>query len=130
MHRSFRLVGERLSEKDHIDEGIYAVDDTFVVAIDSRLDPYSVEDIESLLLSQEARIEKHRRKLYEVLLLTSSMAEATTLVFITEEEEGLQILDVVVSGKFKITSLCVNSLGKYHMVFTELLMQVYVIVNK
>lgn len=48
------LVGERLSEKDHIDaifEGLSAEYDTFVVAIDSSLDPYSVEDIESLFYS-------------------------------------------------------------------------------
>lgn len=37
--------------------------DTFVLSVNSRPESYSVEEIESLLLAQEARIENHIKEL-------------------------------------------------------------------
>ena len=56
------LVGHEVSEKDHIDvilDGLGVGYDAFVLAIESRLDPYTVDVIESLLLAQEVKIDKH-----------------------------------------------------------------------
>ena len=56
-----------MSEKKHIDvifEGLSSDYDTFILSIESRIDPYTVDDIESLLLTQEARIEKKNKELY------------------------------------------------------------------
>ena len=53
-------------EKEHIDaifEGLSSDYDTFILSIESRIDPYTVDDIESLLLAQEARIEKKDKEL-------------------------------------------------------------------
>ena len=60
------LVGVNLSVKDHIDaiiDGLPSEYDTFFLTINSRTEDYSVEEIESLLLAQEARIEKHSKRL-------------------------------------------------------------------
>ena len=37
--------------------------DTFILSIESHIDPYTIDDIESLLLAQEAMIEKKNKKL-------------------------------------------------------------------
>ena len=55
-----------MSEKKHIDvifEGLSTDYDTFILSIESHIDPYTIDDIESLLLAQEARIEKKNKKL-------------------------------------------------------------------
>ena len=60
------LVGVNLFVKDHIDaiiDGLPSEYDTFFLTINSRTEDYSVEEIESLLLAQEARIEKHNKRL-------------------------------------------------------------------
>ena len=60
------LVGHSISEKEHIDaifEGLSTDNDTFILSIESLIDPYTVDDIESLLLAQEARIKKKNKKL-------------------------------------------------------------------
>ena len=60
------LVGHSMFEKEHIDaifEGLSSDYDTFILSIESRIDPYTVDDIESLLLAQEARIEKKDKEL-------------------------------------------------------------------
>ena len=62
----FALVGVNLSVKNHIDaitNGLPSEYDTFFLTINSRTEDYSVEEIESLLLAQEARIEKHSKRL-------------------------------------------------------------------
>ncbi|RVX03711.1 Retrovirus-related Pol polyprotein from transposon RE1 [Vitis vinifera] len=56
------LVGHKISIKDHIDaifEGLPQDYETFIISVNSRLDPYTVEEIEALLLAQESRIEKN-----------------------------------------------------------------------
>ncbi|RVW97157.1 Retrovirus-related Pol polyprotein from transposon TNT 1-94 [Vitis vinifera] len=56
------LVGHKISVKDHIDaifEGLPQDYETFIISVNSRLDPYTVEEIEALLLAQESRIEKN-----------------------------------------------------------------------
>ena len=60
------FVGVNLSVKDHIDvitDGLPSEYDTFFLIINSRIEDYLVEEIESLLLAQETRIEKHNRNL-------------------------------------------------------------------
>ena len=60
------FVGVNLSVKDHIDvitDGLPSEYNTFFLTINSRIEDYSVEEIESLLLAQGARIEKHNRNL-------------------------------------------------------------------
>ena len=60
------LVGYFLSTQDHIDaifEGISFGYDIFVVSITSYSEPYSIEEIESLLLAHEAIIDKHVKRL-------------------------------------------------------------------
>lgn len=60
------LVGHKLEAKSHIDaifDGLPPEYDTFILSVNTRLDPYSVSDIEGLLLSQEARVEKHFKSL-------------------------------------------------------------------
>lgn len=60
-------IGLVYSAKDHIDvifDGLPAFYDTFVVS--SHLDDYPIVEIESLLLVQESRIEKHIRELDSV----------------------------------------------------------------
>ncbi|PON37427.1 hypothetical protein TorRG33x02_347460 [Trema orientale] len=55
-------IGYFISTEDHIEaifDGLLDEYDTFVISTSSRLDPYTVEDIESLLLAQEIRIDKH-----------------------------------------------------------------------
>ena len=46
--------------KSHIDaifDGLSSECDTFIVSVNSCIDPYSVDEIESLLLAQETQIE-------------------------------------------------------------------------
>jgi len=55
------VVGCSISTKDHIKpivDGLSNEYDSFITLVTSRLDPYTVEDIESLLLAQEGRILK------------------------------------------------------------------------
>lgn len=58
------MVGHRTTTKEHIDavfDGLPMEYETFMVAINSRLDPYTVDEIESLLLSQESYIQRRNR---------------------------------------------------------------------
>ena len=60
------LVGHSVSTKDHIDailDGLPSEYETFTVSVNTRSDPYSVDEIESLLLAQEARIERINKPL-------------------------------------------------------------------
>ncbi|XP_020218432.1 uncharacterized protein LOC109801728 [Cajanus cajan] len=61
---SLAAVGSPISEEEHIEailDGLPEEFDSFITCITSRLDPYSVDDIEALLLAQEERFEKHRK---------------------------------------------------------------------
>lgn len=42
-------------------DGLSLEYDTFITSVTSRTDPYMVDEIESLLLAQEARIEKNNQ---------------------------------------------------------------------
>ena len=58
-------VGHSIFVEDHIDaifEGLPLIYDIFVVSVNSRLDAYTVAEIESLLLVQETHIEKHHKE--------------------------------------------------------------------
>lgn len=60
------LVGHNLTEKEHIDailNGLSAQYDVFVLSIGTHLDPYTVDDIESSSLAQEARFDKNLKEL-------------------------------------------------------------------
>lgn len=57
-------MGHKLSDVDHVEaifNGLPEEYDTFVISVDSKPESYSAEEIESLLLAQEARIEKHSK---------------------------------------------------------------------
>jgi len=56
-------IGYPISTDDHIEailDGLSEDYDGFVTAVLSRTDPYTVEEIEALLLSQEERFDKHK----------------------------------------------------------------------
>lgn len=58
------LVGYVTSDTYHMEailNGLPADYDTFIVSLNSKSQAYTIEDIESLLLAHEARIEKHTR---------------------------------------------------------------------
>ena len=60
------LIGVNLSVKYHIDAITYGLPseyDTFFLTINSRTKDYSIKEIESLLLAQEAKIEKYDKSL-------------------------------------------------------------------
>lgn len=62
---SLSAVGSPISVSDHIDailDGLSEDYNGFVVSITSRTDPYSVNEIEHLLMAQEERIEKYRKE--------------------------------------------------------------------
>lgn len=64
-------VGHQLSDTDHIEaifNGLPEEYDTFVRSVNSRAELHSVEEIESLLLAQEAKIEKHSKDLDSALI--------------------------------------------------------------
>jgi len=61
---SLASIGVKISESNRIDvilDGLLDEFDSFVTAITSCLDSYSVVDIEALLLAQEERFEKHKK---------------------------------------------------------------------
>ena len=60
------LIGVNLSVKNHIDaitNGLPSEYNTFFLTINSRTEDYSIQEIESFLLAQEARIEKYDKSL-------------------------------------------------------------------
>lgn len=68
-------VGHPVSSSDHIDailNGLPEEYDTFVISINSRSESYVLEEIESLLLAQEGRIENIRRNWTPTLVLQIS----------------------------------------------------------
>jgi len=69
---SLATIGSPISSEDHIDailDGLLEEYDSFITSITSWLDPYMVHDVESLLLAQEDRFDKHK-------FLDSSSAQA------------------------------------------------------
>lgn len=71
------LVDNKLSNREHtnaIVDGLNLDYETFVLSIDTRKEPFTVDEIESLLLAQEARIE---RKLSSHSCMDNSMANLT-----------------------------------------------------
>jgi len=69
---SLTAIGSPISSEDHIDTilvGLPEEYDNFITFITSQLDPYTIQDIESLILAQEDRFDKHK-------FLDSSPAQA------------------------------------------------------
>ena len=63
-------VGCTISTEDHIEvvlDGLSEEYDSFITSITSRLDPYTVADIEALLLAQENRIERNKQSVDHIL---------------------------------------------------------------
>nr|KYP57055.1 hypothetical protein KK1_003309 [Cajanus cajan] len=61
---SLAAIGSPISEEEHIEailDGLLEEFDYFITYITSCLDPYSIDDIEALLLEQEERFDKHRK---------------------------------------------------------------------
>jgi len=61
---SLAAIGSAISNDDHIEailDGLPEDYDSFVTSVTSRLDPYTIDDIEALLLAQEERFEKHKK---------------------------------------------------------------------
>jgi len=60
---SLTVVGSNVSTEDHLEailDGLPEEYDSFITSVTSRLDPYTIEDIEALLLAQEERFDKHK----------------------------------------------------------------------
>ena len=60
---SLATVGSNVSTEDHLEailNGLPEEYDSFITSVTSRLDPYTIEDIEALLLAQEERFDKHK----------------------------------------------------------------------
>jgi len=63
-------VGCPISTEDHIEavlDGLSDEYDSFITSVTSRLDPYTVADIEALLLAQENRIERNKQFVDHIL---------------------------------------------------------------
>ena len=63
---SFASVGHILTNKDHIDAILVSLIheyDAFITSILTRSKSYTVEEVESLIMAQEARIEKNAKSL-------------------------------------------------------------------
>jgi len=59
---SLTAIGSPICAEDHIDailDGLLEEYDSFVTSVTSWLDPYTTQDIESLLMAQEDRFDKH-----------------------------------------------------------------------
>lgn len=59
-------IGHIISNSDHVEamfDGLSRNNDTFIISVNSRLEPYTVEETESLLLAQEAMIVRHSKEL-------------------------------------------------------------------
>ena len=59
-------IGEEISASTHIDaifEGLTSEYDSFVTSVETRMEPYSVSEVEALLLAQERRVAKHNNNL-------------------------------------------------------------------
>ena len=60
---SLAAVDSNVSTEDHLEvilDGLPEEYDSFITSVTSRLDPYTVDDIEALLLAQEERFDKHK----------------------------------------------------------------------
>ena len=56
--------GSSITDEDHIEailDGLPEEYDPFITSVLSRTDPYTVDEIEALLLAQEERLEKHKQ---------------------------------------------------------------------
>ena len=63
---SLLLVGYSISILDHIDaifEGLSSKYDTLIIVVTTHTDSYTIDEIESVLLAQERRIEKAKKSL-------------------------------------------------------------------
>jgi len=60
---SLVVVGSPLSTADHVDailDGLFVDYDGFITSILSHQEPYTIDDLEALLLAQEERFERHK----------------------------------------------------------------------
>ena len=63
---SLASVGHILTDKDHIDailDGLTDEYDAFITSILARSESYTIEEVESMIMAQEARIEKNAKSL-------------------------------------------------------------------
>lgn len=78
---SLSSVGAPLSESDHIDailEGLPEDYNGFIVSLTSRTDPYTVNQVESLLTAQEERIEKFKKEVTPTMTANAAQVSSTT----------------------------------------------------
>lgn len=57
-------IGDRITQAEHIEaifDGLSEDYDPFIISINTRLEPYTVSEVESLLIAQEVRLEKHNK---------------------------------------------------------------------
>ncbi|KAF7807392.1 Retrovirus-related Pol polyprotein from transposon TNT 1-94 [Senna tora] len=72
-------VGSPVSEADHIEailEGLFEEYNNFVVSMTSRSDPYTVDEIELLLVAEEERIEKFKKDSEAVAPMTANLVQS------------------------------------------------------
>lgn len=78
---SLQEIGDPVTEHDHIDtilEGLPKEYNSFVMMIYSRVEPASVDDIEALLMIQDAQFEKYNQELPSSSV-SLNVAQAPTL---------------------------------------------------
>ena len=86
---SLAAVGSPLSTVDHIDailDGLFADFDGFITSVLSRSDPYSVDDLEALLLAQKAQFDKHKLS-HDTLLQVNTVSTPTPWQFKTQNKK-------------------------------------------
>ncbi|KAF7805093.1 Retrovirus-related Pol polyprotein from transposon TNT 1-94 [Senna tora] len=72
-------VGSPVSEADHIEailEGLSEEYNSFVVSVTSRSDPYTVDEIESLLVAQEERLDKFKKDSESVAPMSANLVQS------------------------------------------------------
>lgn len=87
------LVGHSMTVKDQIDaifEGLPSEYDCVELAISSRTDKYSVEDVEALLLAYEVKLDKNVKSLDSALanVATANYAQSKRQFFSTPSDRG------------------------------------------
>uniref|UniRef100_A0A803NFV9 Retrovirus-related Pol polyprotein from transposon TNT 1-94 n=1 Tax=Cannabis sativa TaxID=3483 RepID=A0A803NFV9_CANSA len=82
-------VGETLNDRDHISvifKGLPSEYDTFIISSNTRIEGYTVAEIEALLLASESRIEKTDQK-HEI---TANLAK-TDSDYIFDQDQDLNL---------------------------------------
>ena len=81
------LLPNSISNKGHIDaifESLLTNYDTFILSIELHANPYTIDDLESLLLAQKARIKKKNK---EYNFIQARMANVAIISQISQQQK-------------------------------------------